>query len=480
MPDIRMPVSGSSPAQPPLNEVILYAKASDKRFYVKDDTGVEVKLVTNESTLTNLNVQTPLISTGGASPTLTISNATPTADGAMRYQDKLRLDEATANNSASKLVVRDSLGNASFNEVSATSFKGTATNVLTAPALIGQVTSNGTSNTTTITASVINNSHIASNANIALTKLALLPTDRSNHIGTQSASSISDFNTAVDSHLSSDAPIVNSMINSAAAIELTKLALNPLSRANHTGTQAVSTLSDFTAQTNAAVGTYLNVNPISNANISPTASISLNKLASNPLDRDNHTGTQLAVSISDFTIAAQRSITSGNGIDVISGVVSAKGVVNRISVSSAGINIDTAYTGQNSIVTLGTVSTGTWNANTIGITKGGTGAVDRGSAKNSLMAVNVLSTSTILDSTYNIILADATSGVITLNLPTASTRAQYTIKKIDASSNNVVVNIATGSGDDIEGNSSKTITVQYKYLTFVSNLIDKWFIIAQN
>jgi hypothetical protein len=45
-----------------------------------------------------------------------------------------------------------------------------------------------------------------------------------------------------------DGTIVNSDINASAGIELSKLAVDPLARANHTGTQTASTVSDFDTQ----------------------------------------------------------------------------------------------------------------------------------------------------------------------------------------------------------------------------------------
>ena len=45
-----------------------------------------------------------------------------------------------------------------------------------------------------------------------------------------------------------DGTIVNADINASAAIALSKLAVDPLARANHTGTQAASTISDFDTQ----------------------------------------------------------------------------------------------------------------------------------------------------------------------------------------------------------------------------------------
>ena len=107
MPEIRMPIGGTTPPSPPVNEVSLYAKA-DKRFYMQDDSGVEVKLLTDETTLSSLTVQAPLLSTGSSTPTLSISPATITSNGVMSSGDKVKLNNATNNATPNTLVARDS------------------------------------------------------------------------------------------------------------------------------------------------------------------------------------------------------------------------------------------------------------------------------------------------------------------------------------------------------------------------------------
>ena len=61
--------------------------------------------------------------------------------------------------------------------------------------------------------------------------------------------------------------VVNADINASAAIALSKLATDPLARANHTGTQAASTISDFDTQVRTSKVTDL---------AAPTASFSMN------------------------------------------------------------------------------------------------------------------------------------------------------------------------------------------------------------
>lgn len=61
----------------------------------------------------------------------------------------------------------------------------------------------------------------------------------------------------VTSAMIADGTIVNADINASAAIALSKLATDPLARANHTGTQTASTISDFNEAAQDAVGGIL-------------------------------------------------------------------------------------------------------------------------------------------------------------------------------------------------------------------------------
>ena len=71
----------------------------------------------------------------------------------------------------------------------------------------------------------------------------------------------------VTSTMIADGTIVNGDINASAAIALSKLATDPLARANHTGTQAASTISDFNTQVRTSKVTDL---------AAPTGSFSMN------------------------------------------------------------------------------------------------------------------------------------------------------------------------------------------------------------
>jgi len=88
--------------------------------------------------------------------------------------------------------------------------------------LTGSITSSD------ITDGTIVNGDISSSAGIAYSKLSL--------------------NSSITSADIVDGTIVNADINASAAIALSKLATDPLARANHTGTQLASTVSDFDTQ----------------------------------------------------------------------------------------------------------------------------------------------------------------------------------------------------------------------------------------
>ncbi len=129
-------------------------------------------------------------------------------------------------------------GNVSGSAGSATGNAGTATALATARnfQLTGDVEASavsfdGTGNvslTTVIGTGAIVNADVNASAGIAYSKLSL-------------GGSITSADLV-------DGTIVNSDINASAGIALSKLATDPIARANHTGTQAASTISDFDTQ----------------------------------------------------------------------------------------------------------------------------------------------------------------------------------------------------------------------------------------
>ena len=126
---------------------------------------------------------------------------------------------------------------------------------LASPTFTGTVTlPSGTVTSTMIADGTIVNADINASAAIDKTKIS----------GT--AITAADTGT-VTSTMIADGTIVNADINASAAIALSKLATDPLARANHTGTQTASTISDFDTQVRTSKVTDLTA---------PTSALSMN------------------------------------------------------------------------------------------------------------------------------------------------------------------------------------------------------------
>jgi hypothetical protein len=91
-----------------------------------------------------------------------------------------------------------------------------------------------------------------------------------------------------------------------------------------------------------------------------------------------------ALTFAQFSGAGQ--ITAGDGLTKTGNTINAVGTADRISVSSDAINIAATYVGQSTITTLGTITTGVWNSTDIAVADGGTGASTAGDARTNIAA----------------------------------------------------------------------------------------------
>lgn len=94
-----------------------------------------------------------------------------------------------------------------------------------------------------------------------------------------------------------------------------------------------------------------------------------------------------------------------------------------------------------------------------------------------VLAVNVITAASVtLDTTYCVVLCDATSNAITVNLPAISAQAGiiYHIKKIDASAN--AVTVEGNASETIDGSLNQIITTQYTNMMIVAGLTE-WSIL---
>jgi hypothetical protein len=183
---------------------------------------------------------------------------------------------------------------------------------------------------------------ISATAAIALSKLAVDPLARANHTGTQLAATISDFDAAVrlnrldqmaaptgpvgfaNQHITNVAPpvvgtdaatktYVDSTIGAGSGMPASLYDANSVVVADIDDTPRVQTLgpSTFLGRSSTGnitalvLGALASKNTVADTDVSATAAIALSKLAVDPLARANHTGTQLAVTISDFNTAVR-------------------------------------------------------------------------------------------------------------------------------------------------------------------------------
>jgi hypothetical protein len=159
----------------------------------------------------------------GTSPT--ISSPTITGTGAIAGTFTGNLTGNVTGN------VSGTAGSATGNAATATALQTARNFQLTGDVEASAVSFDGTGNvslTTVIGTGAIVNADVNASAGIAYSKLSL--------------------NGSITSADIVDGTIVNADINASAAIALSKLATDPLARANHTGTQTASTISDFDTQ----------------------------------------------------------------------------------------------------------------------------------------------------------------------------------------------------------------------------------------
>jgi hypothetical protein len=267
---------------------------------------------TNTQTLTNKTIS-------GASNTLSnIPNAATTA---------------TSNNTASAIVARDASGNFSAATITASltgNVSGTSSSANTLATardfqIVGDVEAsaqsfNGSENvtlTTSISTGAIVNADVNASANIAASKIAgtavtqadtgtvtsaMIANDTIVNADINSAAAIAysklNINQSITSADIVNGTIINDDINASANIALSKLATDPLARANHTGTQTASTVSDFDTQVRTSKVTDL---------AAPTGSFSMNSQKitnlANPVDNGD------AVSLGYFT--GQKNVANG-------------------------------------------------------------------------------------------------------------------------------------------------------------------------
>ena len=286
------------------------------------------------------------------------------------------------------------------------------------------------------------NADIAAGAAIAVSKLAVDVLDRANHTGTQAASTISDFDTAVQANR------LDQLAAPTASVSLNSQKITGLATPTDDGDAATkgyvdAARSGLDVKASVRVATTEDITLSGTQTIDGVAVIASDRVlvknqadaeengiyvvASGAWSRSTDADTDAKVTAGLFTFVEEGSlnadsgwvlitnnpitvgttplefskfseagqITAGDGLSFTGTTLNVGGTADRITVTSDSVDIASTYVGQTSITTLGTVTTGTWNGTTVGVAHGGTGATTltgyvKGDGTNAFTASNTI------------------------------------------------------------------------------------------
>lgn len=417
----------------PVQGQIYYNTTSDV-LKVYDGSAWQV-LGTGSGTVTSVSGTAPIASTGGTSPTISISAADGSNAGSMSAAHYTLVNGATASNTASTIVKRDSSGNFTAGTVTATAIATASTHVGTTNIALNRSSANlaltgissvampgSTSGTTTLQPSAAAGTTTvtlpAATGTVALTadKLSAFAATSSSEL----AGVISD-ETGTGALVFANSPtLVTPALGTPSSATLTNATGLPISTgvsglganvatflatpssanlasavSDETGTGALvfaNTPTLVTPNIGAATGTSLVLSGDLTVNGTTTTinsttltvddkNIELGSTAS-PSDAGADGGGITLKGTTDKTlnwVDATDSWTSSEHVDLASGKAFK---INGTTVLS-GSALGTGITGS-SLTSVGTISTGVWQGTAVGVAYGGTGATDAGTARTNL------------------------------------------------------------------------------------------------
>jgi hypothetical protein len=270
------------------------------------------------------------VNESGGLVTLTPNLATSSAAGVMSSTDKAKLDDATSEATASKLVIRDGSGQAKF----------------------GTPTDDAHAATKGYVDAARSGLDVKASVRVATTAPVLLAS------GLENGDTLDGVTLATG-----DRVLVKDQSTGSE---------NGIYVVQATGAAVRATDADVSAEVTAGMFTFV-AEGTTNADSGWV-------LTTN----DTVTLGTTALTFAQFSGAGQ--ITAGDGLTKTGNTINAVGTADRISVSSDAIDIAATYVGQSTITTLGTVTTGTWQSTDIGIAYGGTNASTEADARTNLAA----------------------------------------------------------------------------------------------
>lgn len=298
----------------------LIYNSTEKVIKVYDGTGWRTALHSVASGTTALSS-----SESNGQITLTIADATTSDSGLLSATDKTKLDAATANNTASTLVLRDASGN--FKASDPLADQDVATKYYVDAARAG------------------------------------LDVKQSVRVATTETITLDNTTTSIDGITLADGD---------------RVLVKNQSTGSQNGIYVVSTSGAWSRATDAdatgelTAGSFVFVeegtdNADSGWVVTTDGTITI--------------GTT-AIAFAQFSGAGQ--ITAGDGLTKTGNTLNVGGTTDRITVGADAVDIASTYVGQSSITTLGTISTGTWEATDVAVAHGGTGASTASDARSNL------------------------------------------------------------------------------------------------
>lgn len=271
--------------------------------------------------------------------TLTPNLATTSDHGVMSYQDKTKLDDATADATAGKLVIRD--GSANFKAATPTDAAHVATKGYVDAARQGLDVKQSVRAATTAS---VNLSTDLEDGDL-LDGVTLATGDRI-LVKDQGGSGVAHVDNGIYVVQASGAPVRASDSNGTADT-------GELSPGTFTFVEEGTENSDkgFVISTNGAI-----------------------------------TVGSTAIAWTQFSGAG--AFTAGDGLSQSGNTINVNVVSDRTAITGDAVDIASTYVGQSSITTLGTITTGTWAATDVAVEHGGTGASTESGARTNLASAS--------------------------------------------------------------------------------------------
>ena len=317
----------SAPSSPVEGQI--YHNTTDHALYYYDGTSW---VTIDDTWVSSVSGSAPIQSTGGQTPTISIDAATTSSAGSMSASDKTKLDDATADATAGKLVIRDGAGQAKFD-------------------------------TPTDSAHVATKAYVDSFVQGLDTKASVRLATTGSDI------TLDNTTTSLDGQSISDGD---------------RILVKDQTDQTENGLYVASTSGSWSRSSDAD----------GNSEVTPGLFVFVEEGTNNG-DNGYVLTTDGTITLGTTNIVFQQfsgagQITAGDGLTKTGNTIDVGGTTNRISVGVDTIDIDANYVGQTSITTLGTVATGTWEATDVGVAHGGTGASDAATARQNLGAPSTI------------------------------------------------------------------------------------------